>query len=228
LGDVEDTVADRQTQEEILAARQASMGAELGELHFLLWKEVVDLHLRWNVYRKLFAGSQDRFDLMNATAPRFFVDLNHLMWHDVLLHLARITDPPSSVGKTNLTIRAFESKISEPDLSSDVHQLVEEARRKTEFARDWRNRHLAHRDMERAKNPKVEKLAAASRAHVEDALGAIRAVLDCVQLHYEGSQTHYQGALAAGGGTEALMYFLRKGHDTELAERTQKLKEACG
>ena len=81
-------------------------------------------------------------------------------------------------GKSNLTIRALPELCDEPALRSRVTELVDAALEATKFARDWRNRHIGHRDLALALNSGAKPLASASRAQVSEAASAIHAVLN--------------------------------------------------
>lgn len=205
------------------------MGSRLGELYLSIATEIADLHLEWREYRGLFAGNQDRFDLMNATAPRFFYQLDKILWSAVLLHLCRLTDPAKTAGKENLTIRRLVEEIDDEALRREVADLVTEAVRRTKFARDWRNRRLAHRDLAHAKDPQVKPLASASRGDVEDALKAITEVVNMIEFHYEGAPISYDHTVQGpGGGVEALFYFLRLGYKADVARKKEIMGSSEG
>jgi HEPN superfamily AbiU2-like protein len=110
------------------------------------------------------------------------------MWDEVLLHLARLVDPPMSLGradKTNLTLQALPTAIRDSAPALKVYPLVEEARSRCAFAKDWRDRRYAHHDLELAlRNPGTVPLARAERTDVEAALESIRAALGAVHGHY--------------------------------------------
>ena len=58
---------------------------------FVCWK--------WNDFVELFGTKETRIDLLNGSAPRFFRIVQNVLWEETLLHLARLTDSPDSVGK---------------------------------------------------------------------------------------------------------------------------------
>ena len=203
-------MSQSRSEDEVLVQRQSSMGAQLGELHFLLWKEFAWLQVSWSEYRTLYSNPETLVNL-NAAAPRFFYWLDYLMWHDVLLHICRLTDAPTTAGKSNLSIAQLPNAISHPELKTKVDKLVSLAQSKAQFARDWRNRHLAHRDLEKSKNPAAKPLAAASRASVEEVLKAIAAALNAVQEHFEDSATAYHDSVVSPGGAVSLLRVLERG-----------------
>jgi hypothetical protein len=185
------------------------MGKPLGELHYALQTEVAWLHLKWADFRALFATSKETIDLLNQAAPTFFGNLQSMMWEDALLHLCRLTDPPKSARKDTLTIRRLPLLVPDPDLQSNVERLADDARKAAEFARDWRNRRLAHKELPPLDGGAPEPLAVASLEHVEMALAAIRETMNCVEQHYLKRLNAYQHSIEGLGGVASLLKRLR-------------------
>ncbi len=167
-------MAETHTTKEVQAQCVAAMPHPLGDLYFAIWKELAWLHLKWKDYRDLFADSQETIDLLSEGAPDFFDNLQCMMWEDVLLHLCRLTDPVKSAGKDTLTVRRISESIPDQQLKDRVASQAENAKNKTQFARDWRNRWLAHRELPPLSGETRVPLAYASRQSVEDALAALR------------------------------------------------------
>jgi hypothetical protein len=142
------------------------------------------LQLKWSEYRELFGFSEDRVNLLNRAAGLFFGMLQMLLWDDVLLHLCRMTDRTEIGDKTNLTIQMLPDFCDDPKLREDVSKLVTSATDTTKFARDWRNRRIAHNDLALALGEKgVERLEEANRLQVSNAISAIHAVLNYFSMH---------------------------------------------
>lgn len=210
-----------QTAAELLTAKREKMPAELADLHFQLGQDVSWLHIDWIEFKKIFAASDRRVALLNATAGRFFARFERTSWDDTLLHLCRLTDPQKSSGRRNLTIKRLPPLVQSTELRSEVERLVAEVVMNTDFARDWRNRRLAHRDLDRALQPDLHPLAEASREHVEKALASLRSLLNCIELNYENSTTAYDHVIAADNGAEALLYYLSSGLEAEELRRKE-------
>lgn len=183
----------------------------MGELYDILSNQVTWLHLKWKEHRTLFGTSHARIDFLNEAAPVFFASLQDTLWNDVLLHLCRLTDPEKSVGKRNLTIECLPSLIPDAALRAKVEGLLKHVKEKTSFARKWRNRRLAHREFPAAITADEESLTPGSRHDVEEALAAIRDVLNCIELHYLKSSSLYEHSIEALGGVDALLRCLEKG-----------------
>lgn len=210
-------VAESLTAEEVREKIIEDMPTSVGELYYALFNEVTWLHLKWKDFRALFAYSPERVELLNRVAPTFFHGLQQMVWEDVLLHLCRLTDPASTMGKANLTLRRLADSIPDSDLCSEVQALIKSVKERTKFARDWRNRRLAHKELATSDAKPLEE---ASRRHVEEALAAIRQVMNCIEKHYQKSHVTYESSIEALGGVESLLRVLRKGLDSERIERT--------
>jgi hypothetical protein len=207
-----------QTSEEMKISNMAKMGDALGEIYSALWQEVAVLHFDWHEYSELFGSKPERIVLLNEVAPHFFRLIQDRLWETTLLHLARLTDPPKSPGndKTNLSIKGLPDLITDGKLKEQVSKLVDEAVKSTEFARDWRNRLIGHRDLKLALQQATTPLADASREDVKNALKAIAAVLNALAAHYFGSYTAFDfgGPL---GGAMSLLYVLGMGSRARAA-----------
>jgi hypothetical protein len=217
-------MAESITSDEVQQKSVAAMPAPLGEIHHWLYLELSWLHIKWSDFKRLYATSEERIDLFNKVAPVFFNQLQRTMWEDILLHLCRITDPIKTKGHDNLTIRRMPDVIPDLALRGTVVPLVKEAEQKTDFARDWRNRRLAHHDLPALQgHGPAAPLATASRQHVEDALAVISKAMNHIQRHYLKNSVQYEASIEALGGVESLVARLTKGIELEKAERERKL-----
>src|SRR5258708_21458228 len=133
-------MAESLNTEQVRNKSVVAMPVPLGEIHHWLHDELAWLHIKWSDFRRLFATGQERVDLLNAAAPAFFSHLQQMMWEDALLHLCRITDPVKSGPHDHLTIMRIPDAIPDLALRDVVRPLVDDAKQKTQFARDWRNR----------------------------------------------------------------------------------------
>ncbi len=137
---------------------------------------------------------------------------------DVLLHLARLTDPPQSAKKDNLTLQRLPGAVPDPAVTADVRALVGTALAASDSARAWRHRRLAHRDLALALAASSDPLPGISRVDVESALAAIRAVLNRLEAHYWDSQVAYPDLVTEGGDADSCVYYLRVGMTAEEAK----------
>ncbi len=208
------------TADEAKADNVRAMGEELGLLYDALWQQVAWLHRKWSEYVVLFGTKESRIALLNQTAPSFFRIMQDSLWEDVLLHVARLTDPPKSAGRGNLSLQRLPDAISHEETRATVGAKIVKAQAASEFCRDWRNRHIAHRDLRLALSLEAEPLKPASREKVWHALDALSAVINTVAVHYVGSTTYFNLGAEAGGAM-SLLYLLDGGIRAEQLKREQ-------
>lgn len=211
-------MAEHRTHEQVREEHNEVLGPVLAPLYSGLYEEVVWLHAKWKQYRSLFAESPGRIELLNEVGGFFFRLVQDVLWDDVVLHMARLTDPPISMGKGNLTLFRLEGAITEHALAVEVATLAKQARVAAEFARVWRNRRLAHRDLSLAIGNSVVPLPGISRVDVENALNAIRAVLNKIEREFWQTEVAFQEFLAHGDA-ESVAYYLELAVDAQRRER---------
>jgi hypothetical protein len=112
--------------------------------------------------------------------------------------------------KSNLTLQNLPSLIGDAKLKTKVETLCKAASDGVEFARDWRNRHIAHRDLKLAMGENAKPLQSVQLKQVNDVLASFQAVLDAISLHYSNSQSSF-GMVIRHTGAVHLLYLLDDG-----------------
>lgn len=175
------------------------------------------LHMRWDEYVEMFGKSQDEFEIMNAVAPGFFKNVQDMSWEHLLLHLCRFADPARVGHRRTLSLDAI-AKLPESKVVPHLTRLVETAQAKIKFAQDWRHRAIAHADLEHMLDRNVSPLASASRANIKEALRAIVAVLEAIEMHFTQSRLGFGGPRWNWGGVQLL-------RDLQLAAKLRKERD---
>lgn len=213
-------------EDQIRQEKVAQMGQDLGEIHFLLWRDLTWLHFEWDQYFTLFGTNPSRIDVMNKAAPRFFWSLDRVLWQDILLSLSRLGDPAGTGSQKNLTFLRLLRVLPPNGPRSELESAIEEFEKAAKFARDWRHTLLAHRELYHATDPEINSLPHASRESVINALRAAAVVLNVVELHYQKSTTAYDMAHDSIGGAFDLIYLLDRGlHERESDEERDEFWE---
>lgn len=203
---------------EVEAEYLAKMGAVLGTYYYALYKEVTWVHARWQEFRRLFA-EKESVELLNQTAAFLFKLIQEALWESTLLHIARLTDPAISQGNENLSIRGLASRINEKLLSDELELLVADALAKAQFAREHRNKRLAHRDLAHAVSPEATPLNGISRMHVEEMLEALRKVMNRLELHYRNGTVMFEHFISSNDA-KSLLYALESARKSRAASRS--------
>jgi hypothetical protein len=215
-------MANEQSSEEIRAEFVDKMGSDIGAKYFVLYNDVVWLHMKWQEYRKLFAKSEGRIDLLNESAATFFYVVQKTLWDDILLHVCRLTDKTSAGGK-NLTLKRLMDDLEGTSIHSELLAHVADAEQRTIFARHWRNKRLAHRDLSHSLEQSVTPLPGISRANIEDALVSIRSFMNKVHSYFLEREVAFNTVWVTDDA-ESLIYRLRvaRWYEDQRRERHSK------
>lgn len=178
--------------DEVLTDFNTAMGQELGSSFFALHRKLVELHVLWQQYRQLYGSDPETVLLLNRTAGLFFKVVQDELWDSVLLGISRMTDSQSTGKRRNLTLQSLPSLISDSILRSEIEKLCDKARTEASFAREHRNRRIAHQDHDYLSDSCANPLSGISRKRVESMLAALRAVMNRVNLHFFDSTTMYE------------------------------------
>ena len=202
------------------------MGKDLGEVFTELSNQLTWQFWRWSQFEKLFGNKESRITVLNSSAPMFFGIVQDALWLDTLLGISRLAGPASTGHgkreKQNLSIRRLPDLLVDVTLRTEVSELIAGLGRVTEFAMDWRNRHIAHRDLDLSLGRPASSLPPASRLAVNAALDGIAEVLNCIDRHYFDSATGYRSS-PLNADAEDLLFYLQAGLKREALR--QKLLE---
>jgi hypothetical protein len=186
---------------------QDAYGADMGGLMHALWNETAWLYVLWHQYEELFGAKESRVEILNRAAPFFFRVMQDVLWDQTLLGIARLVDPSESPGKgrrQNLTVRGLPIHIVDRSLREEVENLCSIAKEKAGFAVDWRNRRIAHRDLNVTLESQANPLEPASRLKVREAMDAIAAVTQHIDLRVRQNNLIYDWADHPGDALSVL------------------------
>jgi len=203
-------MAGNLTADQVRAEHLAAFGSTLGPTFHELYDELCWLHVKWRQYCELFAESPERIKLLNSSAWLFFRVTHDVLWHDVLLHIAKLTDPARLGRHENLSFRRLPELIRDPLLADKVSALIDDLVEVAEFARPWRDKKIAHLDYEHAVDPASVRLDRANRENVEAALEMFRTVLNTL-LNAYGLGTVLFERISGKGDADSLVWHLKAG-----------------
>lgn len=151
------------------------LGEERGRFVKALENDLYNLRIHFEIYTAFFGTNKERIDLFNSVSGNSAYWIERAMFESLVLNVCRLTDPiEMNGGKRNVTVKALPSQLTNgPD--SELEGRVAAAADASSFARDWRNRRIAHTDAQvrlgRA------KLDTATRARLSEAIDAIAACI---------------------------------------------------
>jgi len=200
-----------------------AIGADLGQLCHELQDDFDWLRGKWSEFQELFEKGQERIDLLNTVASNFFYFLHRLLFEDAMLHLCRLTDRSRMGDRETLTVMALTETISDPTLKASVETKTEEVRKNCQFARKWRNRRLAHTDLETLREGYPLALPPVASTNIHTALKSIDDLLTLIENHY-GLPHFLLGR--DPWGAKSLVYYLEKAKHA-IDDEQQRWREAA-
>lgn len=203
-------MSEQKSPEEIRQENIRQFGQNLGLLYTILLNEVSWLKVRWKQYQELFGTNPERIDILNEVAGLFFRIIQDGLLEDTLLHICRITDPPESAGAENLTIRRLPDLIEDEDFNEEIAGLVDNLVQETQFARDWRNRRLAHSDLALAMEEGARPLEGVSRERINKTIGSLHQLLHRLSVQYSRQELSME-VITPADDALSLLYVLRDG-----------------
>jgi hypothetical protein len=176
---------------------------EIDEIYEALYQQVSYLYAKWGVFCQLYGSTKEVVDLLNNSAPSFFRICEDVLVDDILLNISRLTDPKQTFKRDNLSLERLVHSIDEvqfPKLKDEIEKLLAKAKDKCTFARDLRNKRIAHNDLSTKLQVNPNPLPTVTRKKIEDALESICNVMNAVAGYFEDSTVAYELAILPNDG----------------------------
>ncbi|RMH02186.1 MAG: hypothetical protein D6706_00790 [Chloroflexi bacterium] len=100
--------------------------------------------------------------------------------------------------------------IDEQELNNQVKRELESLKEKVQQFRDWRNRRIAHRDLDLVFDEQASPLPSVGRQHLEEVLQAIMHVMNLIEDKYVGASTRFD-VVVSHSGARSMLFYLKKG-----------------
>jgi AbiU2 len=182
-----------------------AMPQAVAEVYDFLKRHLVNIHVRWTIYRQLFGANPERIDLLNRFGGVAFGVMQRVMQEEAILALCRMSDPAQTGGGKkvweNCTFERLVNLVRDgattpaelERLGRLESSLATINRVRTDYLVEARNRVLAHLDLETAlgKAKNRPDILWPARAHIETFLEAARGLMNAAQRRYEDAETHY-------------------------------------
>jgi hypothetical protein len=181
------------------------MGNNLGEVFHQLMQEAARLHLKWNEFVALFAD-EHVVNQLNRAAPGFFGMIEETWSDDLILHICRMTDQRNDV----LTVWLIPKRVKVA-LKDDVNSLILRLDAAAAFARDWRDRRIAHRNLALVLDRSAEPLSPADKQAFTGAIQAIDDLLHFVDHHFTRAERVMYDHLDMLGGAQSIRGIVDRG-----------------
>ena len=137
--------------------------------------------LRLQELRVLFGNKSDVALLNAVTGGPFLYDVQQAFVQDLLLRLCRLNDPAETQGHPNRSLAALAERMKNEGSEGHAYvaRLANEAKKRSAFARPWRNKVFAHSDANLARDHEEgQELPEATLRKVDCALVAVSETLE--------------------------------------------------
>ncbi len=171
------------TPDQVLSNYKKQLGEEFGAVFYHAYNEWCALQFTWQQYENLFGRGEERVALLNKAGASFFGQVDRHFFAACVLAVCRLGDPAETGNKRNLTVKAFKKFMNTTERQEKLHSLLQNVDGKSEFARDWRNRHISHSDYD-LRLGAATPLKGATRAKMSEAIDSIHKVFGFIGLEF--------------------------------------------
>ncbi len=163
---------------------------------------ITELHEEWATLKELFASGDDTVKLLNDTASALFETIYHVLIRDILLGIARLTDPLKTGNKDNLVLERISQLpevMADPSLVSASSKILVEINALATPFRDYRNKHLAHLDLPTALKPSGEVIPGIKLQDIDAVLAAFANLFNIVDGPLRDRPVLFEYIMIMGG-----------------------------
>ena len=97
---------------------------EIRDVFIGLERHIFSLQAKWNIFKQLFATSEERVELLNQFAPMFFRFCQETLFDDAILAINRLRDPKKSMNKANLSLETLVHKVDPKSIQTYEIKLL--------------------------------------------------------------------------------------------------------
>ncbi|MDO8716304.1 MAG: hypothetical protein Q7J73_05805 [Dehalococcoidales bacterium] len=178
--------------------------------------ELVWLNVQWKFYDELFIDKKDQSLIMSA-AKTFFMSLERIIRHSIILGICHLSDPPEVILKGKpLENLSLANLIRKHPTDQTVLDSFAEFKRQSSSFHPWRNKLIAHSDLETILAGR--RLPAINQDKIQKCLDLAGNVLKGLAM-YHGNSTPIGFEPLIKNGTYNLKQWLKEG----LSSRERRL-----
>jgi hypothetical protein len=181
-----------------------------------LCQDVAMLRLKWNFYIGLYS-SKESTDLMSDLAPASFRIIEESLRADMTMAICRLSDPIETRGQNNLSICTLCLLLSRMEDNQSLVEMLEDFKQACKPVRALRNKRVGHNDLHTRIRPQKNPLPGIRRSQIEHIVEQAEKILNYVYQCYVDSQLSF-GPIHVGGA-DTLLFWLRKGWESEFKDR---------
>jgi len=187
-----------------------------------LCQDVTSLQSKWSLYLKLFSNQEDTM-LLSELALGFFQVIEESLRNDMAMAICRLSDPPKSMGKDNLSLRTL---VEQYDECASVSDLLKDFVAVCEPIRQYRNKRVGHNDLNTTINAKENLLPGIGRNQIDSILQLAGAILNAIYQQFVDGELYFMPFQI--GGADDIIHWLKIAREYEDARRIALRKSMTG
>ena len=190
-----------------------SLGAELGEILYLVEQELISLCYEWDLYKTLFGTSKERVEILNNALKGVAAVMENAIYDSILGCVARLTDKSRTGIHRNVSINSLcetckkEGYLSDADQKS-LDELVAKTNESVEGLRFVRDKMISHTDLDEARAD-FENVSLLSRKDIGKIIDSIQEVCNIIRTSMGAA--NYYTPIRNNGHDKRLFFILEKG-----------------
>ncbi|WP_217494405.1 hypothetical protein [Nibricoccus aquaticus] len=196
------------------------MPKDAGVIYGYLAGEALRTRSKWIFFRQLFMDSDVRTKKLAKAGGLFFGEIQNILVFDLILSIARLTDPASTGKKDNLTLLQLISKLAQEkqvEITIALRNEYEKVEKLAEAVRAHRHKKVSHFDLVTIVKPESEPLPGLTLRDIRLAIESIEEFLGLVHTHYTGGSFMWS-ALTTRDDADTLFATLCKAECYDEAE----------
>jgi len=206
---------------------------DVADYYAPLKTEAMLAHAEFQIWDELYATHPDRVAVLNATAGGFFSMLSPVLADNVMMRLSRLTDPPGTGMRRNLTLRGLVPLLRAG--SSDIAAFTEKVSAldaTCEAMRVQRNKRIAHLDLDTATVNGADPLPGVRVADIRKALVELQEAMNIFESHHllptvmYSDFIHHAGPLALLGALKRTLAYQKHVQAGTIDSREDDLQVA--
>lgn len=188
------------------------MKGEAKVIYDVIVQDLIRIHANWKIFQQLYTVSDERFVIMNNTAPRFFRLVQDVLVDDAVISLSILVDPSSDDTLLRL-VKMLKAQVNH-SFYTELQQDLQELNVICQDIREHRHKRVAHR-IRKLKHPDSSdqpiKLPSLTRKKIEGAMAAIASFMNKVLGYFESVEQIFEPVMT--GDADSLLFYLEKGYE---------------
>jgi len=186
----------------------------------MVYQDVCSLRMKVGLFIQVYGESTQQVDLLNRIAALFFRVCQDAQFHDIVLCLCRLSEKSRSQGRTNLSLQFLVENVDRErygQLRCLLDEKIEDLVAMTRELRQYRNRLIAHRDLETARG--AEPLPELVMSRVTGATERVEDLFYLVLEHFYPDVEFARGVFGLVGDGTSLIKALEDAERYRLLRR---------